>query len=169
MEDYKALFLQLIAHVEQEVIEYKTAENQYDTNKLGKYFSALSNEANLRDVEFAWIVLGVNNDRKVVGTQFLMDETQRQLLKHDIAVYTKQKGLDKNKLLNMLQQCVENAGENGIMLKDIYEYMQVTLPSGKSADAKKKTLTYLLGILKATGAISPEGRRWKAVKQLGKN
>ena len=77
MEDYKALFLQLIAHVEQEVIEYKTAENQYDTNKLGKYFSALSNEANLRDVEFAWIVLGVNNDRKVVGTQFLMDETKR--------------------------------------------------------------------------------------------
>ena len=55
------------------------------------------------------------------------------------------------------------------LIKDIYEYMQVTLPSGKSADAKKKTLTYLLGILKATGAISPEGRRWKAVKRLGKN
>lgn len=88
MEDYKALFQQLIAHVEQEVIEYKTAENQFDTNKLGKYFSALSNEANLHDVEFAWIVLGVNNDRQVVGTQFLMDETKRQLLKHDIAVNT---------------------------------------------------------------------------------
>ena len=58
---------------------------------------------------------------------------------------------------------------NGIMLKDIYEYMQVTLPSGKSVDAKKKTLTYLLSILKATGAIFPEGRRWKAAKRLGKN
>ena len=69
----------------------------------------------------------------------------------------------------MLQQCVENAGENGIMLKDIYEYMQVTLPSGKSVDAKKKTLTYLLSIIKATGAIFPEGRRWKAAKRLGKN
>ena len=88
---------------------------------------------------------------------------------HQIPEYTKQKGLDKNKLLNMLQQCVENAGENGIMLKEIYEYMQVTLPSGKSVDAKKKTLTYLLGILKATGAISPEGRKWKAAKRLGKN
>ena len=88
MEDYKAIFQQLITHVEQEVIEYKTAENQYDMNKLGKYFSALSNEANLRDVEFAWIVLGVNNDRKAVGTQFLMDETKRQLMKHDIAVNT---------------------------------------------------------------------------------
>lgn len=86
MEDYKTIFLRLIAHVEQEVIEYKTAENQYDTNKLGKYFSALSNEANLRDVEFSWIMMGVNNDRKVVGTQFLMDESKRQLLKHDIAV-----------------------------------------------------------------------------------
>ena len=88
---------------------------------------------------------------------------------HQIPEYTKQKGLDKNKLLNMLQQCVENAGENGIMLKEIYEYMQVTLPFGKSVDAKKKTLTYLLGILKATGAISPEGRKWKAAKRLGKN
>ena len=44
----------------------------------------------------------------------------------------------------MLQQCVENAGENDIMLKDIYEYIQVTLPLDKSFDAKKKTLTYLL-------------------------
>ena len=88
---------------------------------------------------------------------------------HQVPEYTKQKGLDKNKLLNMLQQCVENAGENGIMLKDIYEYMQETLPSGKSIDAKKKTLTYLLGILKADGVISPEGRKWKAAKRLGKN
>lgn len=88
MEDYKALFQHLIAHVEQEVIEYKTAENQFDTNKLGKYFSALSNEANLHDVAFAWIVLGVNNNREVVGSHFLLDETKRQLLKHDIAVNT---------------------------------------------------------------------------------
>jgi len=85
MEDYKALFQHLITHVEQEVIEYKTAENQFDTNKLGKYLSALSNEANLREHDFAWIVMGVNNERHVVGTQFLMDETKRQLLKHDIS------------------------------------------------------------------------------------
>lgn len=88
MKDYKAIFQRLITNVEHEVIELKTAENQYDRDKLGKYFSALSNEANLRDEEFAWIVMGVNNSRQTVGTQFLMDDTQRQLLKHDIAANT---------------------------------------------------------------------------------
>ena len=88
MEDYKAIFDRLITNVEQEVIEFKTAENQYDKDKLGKYFSALSNEANLRDVAFAWIVMGVNNGRQIVGTQFLMDDTKLQLLKHEIAVNT---------------------------------------------------------------------------------
>ena len=82
MRDYKAIFQRLVTNVEHEVIEFKTAENQYDRDKLGKYFSALSNEANLRDVTFAWIVMGVNNDRQIVGTQFLMDDTKRQLLKH---------------------------------------------------------------------------------------
>lgn len=88
MKDYKAIFQRLITNVEHEVIEFKTAENQYDRDKLGKYFSALSNEANLRDEEFAWIVMGIDNSRQTVGTQFLMDDTQRQLLKHDIAANT---------------------------------------------------------------------------------
>ena len=88
MEDHKAIFDRLITNVEQEVIEFKTAENQYDKDKLGKYFSALSNEANLRDMAFAWIVMGVNNGRQIVGTQFLMDDTKLQLLKHEIAVNT---------------------------------------------------------------------------------
>lgn len=83
---------------------------------------------------------------------------------HQVPEYTKQKGLDKNKLLNMLQQCVENAGDTGIMLKDIYEYMQVTLPSGKSIDAKKKTLSYLLQCLKESGHIYSERLKWKALK-----
>lgn len=88
MEDYKNTYQRLIAHTENEVVEYKTAEKQYDTNKLGKYLSALSNEANLRDLEYAWILLGVNNERQAVGTQFLMEDSKRQLLKHEIAANT---------------------------------------------------------------------------------
>lgn len=88
MEDYKDTYQRLIAHTENEVIEYKTAEKQYDTNKLGKYLSALSNEANLREIEYAWILLGVNNERQAIGTQFLLEESKRQLLKHEIAANT---------------------------------------------------------------------------------
>ena len=87
MKDYKAIFQRLITNVEYEVVEFKTAENQFDRDKLGKYFSALSNEANLRDLDFAWIVMGVNNDRQTIGTQFLMDDTKRQLLKHEMRMF----------------------------------------------------------------------------------
>jgi len=38
------------------VIEFKQAGNDYDTDKIGEYFSALSNEANLRGVDRAWLV-----------------------------------------------------------------------------------------------------------------
>ena len=41
---------------ETEVVEFKEAKNGYDFAKLGKYFSALSNEANLKNKEFAWLV-----------------------------------------------------------------------------------------------------------------
>ena len=53
---------------ENEVVEFKEAKNQFDKDKLGKYFSALSNEANLKGKSQAWLVLGVKNDKTVVGT-----------------------------------------------------------------------------------------------------
>ena len=45
MEDYLSIYRTLITQVEHEVIEFKTAENQYDKDKLGKYFSALSTDS----------------------------------------------------------------------------------------------------------------------------
>ena len=81
--------------------------------------------------------------------------------------YTKQKGLDKKKLLTMLQQVVENAGEAGIKLNDIYEYMEVTLPVGKSMEEKKRQLRYLLNLLKDEGIVSGVGKMWKSTNQNG--
>ena len=59
MEKYIEIFNKLWEHSENEVVEFKKAETNFDVDELGKYFSALSNEANLRDHEFAWIVFGV--------------------------------------------------------------------------------------------------------------
>lgn len=39
---------------ETEVIEFKEAKNQFHKNKLGEYFSAFSNEANLKGLKSAW-------------------------------------------------------------------------------------------------------------------
>lgn len=43
----------LIAEWESEVVEFKNVGDSYSTSDIGKYFSALSNEANLRDRERA--------------------------------------------------------------------------------------------------------------------
>ena len=59
MKKYIDIFNKLWEHSENEVVEFKKAETNFDIDELGKYFSALSNEANLRDHEFAWIVFGV--------------------------------------------------------------------------------------------------------------
>lgn len=46
----------LATKFETEVIEFKEAKNDFSFEELGKYFSALSNEANLHNVECAWLV-----------------------------------------------------------------------------------------------------------------
>ena len=49
---------------ETEVVEFKEAKNGYDFTKLGKYFSALCNEANLKGKSEAWLVFGVENKKR---------------------------------------------------------------------------------------------------------
>ncbi len=74
---------------ENEIVEFKKAGNQYDFNKLGKYFSALCNEANLKIKTSAWLVFGVrNNDKTIIGTKFRIDKPHLHSLKAEIANHT---------------------------------------------------------------------------------
>ena len=71
---------------ENEIVEFKEANNNFDFNKLGKYFSALSNEANLLSKDCAWLVFGVENKyHKVVGTKYRENRTDLDKLKKEIA------------------------------------------------------------------------------------
>ncbi len=74
---------------ENEVVEFKEAKNQYDKDKLGRYFSALSNEANLKGKLNAWLVLGVKNDKTVVGTN--INDNQINEYKAEMANHTSPK------------------------------------------------------------------------------
>ena len=47
---------------ETEVVEFKKASNGFGDQELGQYFSALSNEANLKGVSRAWLVFGVEKE-----------------------------------------------------------------------------------------------------------
>jgi len=79
----------LIAQWEKETIEFKQADNSYGTNDIGKYFSALANEANLHELDKAWFVFGVNNKtRAIVGTDYRDEPERLQNIKQQIAENT---------------------------------------------------------------------------------
>lgn len=80
------LYKLLQSPVETEVLEFKVAKNQFDKDKLGKYFSALSNEANLTGKPVAWLLFGVNNDKNIVGTE--ISDKQLNEYKKEIATNT---------------------------------------------------------------------------------
>lgn len=82
---YRQLFHALIQHKESEVVEFKKAENNFDFDDLGKYFSALSNEANLRGLPFAWLVFGYDEKKhEIVGTSYKDGEGALNKVKQDL-------------------------------------------------------------------------------------
>jgi len=72
---------------ENEVVEFKEAKNDFDFNKLGRYFSAISNEANLKEKDFGWLVFGIrDHDRSVVGSKYrASSRSHLESLKSDVA------------------------------------------------------------------------------------
>lgn len=86
---YRQLFHSLIQHKESEVVEFKKAENNFDFDDLGRYFSALSNEANLRGLPFAWLVFGYDEKKhEIIGTSYKDGEGALNKLKHDFTNHT---------------------------------------------------------------------------------
>ena len=73
---------------ETEWIEFKEAKNQYNFDKLGRYFSALSNEANLKKQACGWLIFGVKKDHSVCGSHFREDPVSLDSLKKEVADQT---------------------------------------------------------------------------------
>ena len=70
-DDLIATLINLIKNWETEVVEFKEANRDYDKDKIGQYFSAISNEANLKGLQYGWLIFGVRNkDRKIVGSEY---------------------------------------------------------------------------------------------------
>ncbi|KVV16412.1 RNA-binding domain-containing protein [Flavobacterium sp. TAB 87] len=73
---------------ETECVEFKEAKTNYDFSKLGKYFSALSNEANLKNQESAWLLFGIKDKpvpRLIVGSEYRKNRADLDSLKAEIA------------------------------------------------------------------------------------
>lgn len=71
---------------ETEVFEFKEAKNTFHFNEIGKYFSALSNEANLKGKPYGWLVFGIKDKgRKIVGSHFRPRRKDLDSLKGEVA------------------------------------------------------------------------------------
>ena len=75
--EYYEILENLMERWEYETVEFKEAKSNYDTDKIGRYFSALSNEANLKQQQYGWLIFGVSERDKikhVVGTAYKQGE-----------------------------------------------------------------------------------------------
>ena len=87
-DDLLATLDNLIGNWENEVVEFKEANNDYDREKIGKYFSAINDEANLKGIQFGWLIFGVRNkDKQILGTDY-RDTKGLETLKQEIAAGT---------------------------------------------------------------------------------
>lgn len=79
----------LLPMSEDEIVEFKKVENSFSNNDLGEYFSALSNEANLKHAKHAWLVFGVDNKtHHIVGSQYKPTKAALDEMKKKIADQT---------------------------------------------------------------------------------
>lgn len=81
--------------VETEWLEFKEAKSSFDTDALGRYVSALSNEANLHGRDAGWLIFGVKNKidlrtgvRPIVGSHFAASAADLNALKLQICSHT---------------------------------------------------------------------------------
>lgn len=89
--EYYEILENLMKRWEYEIVEFKEAKGGYDTDKIGRYFSAISNEANLRQQQYGWLVFGVSEEqktkiKKIVGTAYKKgDNSLLERFKYEIS------------------------------------------------------------------------------------
>lgn len=74
--------------------------------------------------------------------------------------YTKQKGLDKEKMKQMILQYLKNAGTDGAKRDSIYEYIKDVMPQVKTHEQQLRLLGDILSALNVDKLIYAKGRIW---------
>ena len=79
---------------------------------------------------------------------------------HQLPTYTKAKGLDREKLRQMILQYLKNAGNDGSKRDGIYEYLKDVLPQSKTHEQQLRMLGDILNAMKEENLIFAKGRTW---------
>ena len=85
---------------------------------------------------------------------------------NQLSSYTKTKGLDKERLRQMILQYLSNAGSEGAKRDIIYEYLKDVLPRNKTEEQQLRMLGDLLKSMSKESIIKAEGRTWYIVPQI---
>lgn len=102
IDELNKILDELLLNTENECVEFKKAENNFDIDILGKYFSALGNEATLKNKQYSWIVFGIDDKtHKLTNTNFYSD----------------------NNFNKVKKQIIDNTTDN-IGFIEIYEFMR---------------------------------------------
>ena len=79
---------------------------------------------------------------------------------HQLPSYAKTKGLDKERLRQIVLQYLSNAGDEGAKRDSIYEYLKDVLPHNKTEEQQLRLLGDLLKAMKLEEMINTDGRNW---------
>ncbi|MDD4821712.1 MAG: putative DNA binding domain-containing protein [Bacteroidales bacterium] len=74
--------------------------------------------------------------------------------------YTRNRGLDKAKLQQMMLQYLQNAGSLGAKRDAIFDYLKEVLPNTKTQEQQERMVGNLLSEMKEAGTIISKGRTW---------
>ena len=78
--------------------------------------------------------------------------------------YTKVKGLERDKIKQMILQYIQNAGTDGAKRDAIMEYLEGTLPSRNTKEQNTQLVSNILKDMNSRNLISSEGKLWRAPK-----
>lgn len=177
-EELNTILNNLIANWEDEVTEFKQAKKDYSTDDIGKYFSALANEANLRELPKGWLVFGVNNKtRSVVGTDYREDYERLQSLKMQIAKvtaskaeYIKMRAQDDEHYIKLVTDFIKKFGK--ATREDIDKLLNGKLSDALDEGQKVKKVGNLLTKMRRSEVIYNKGSRtapeWMLAERMQK-
>lgn len=107
--EYYDVLQSLMKRWEYEIVEFKEAKGGYNEDKLGQYFSAISNEANLKQQQYGWFILGVSEkkEKHIVGTAYKNNIEILEKLKYEISKNTS----DGITFLDIIELCPTVSGK----------------------------------------------------------
>ncbi|MDE6755069.1 MAG: hypothetical protein K2J82_10730 [Muribaculaceae bacterium] len=78
--------------------------------------------------------------------------------------YTKVKGLERDKIKQMILQYIQNTGTDGAKRDAIMEYLEGTLPSRNTKEQNTQLVSNILKDMNSSNLISSDGKLWRAPK-----